>query len=288
MTISHVNNYNVNINKVSKSGKNEKPIWNGKKPYKYLEDFGDAALAYDKKLKQYYTAKTVSDGAMSVSDLKKQISETFPEYTLTNQNRKETVRGAHYLYISDSQLQKMADDPVYRGRVYGLMDGELTVSKEFTLTYSDGRNVTQHCTGSFFSLDESNGAGIDGLPYLGGCMTDGGFYSTESHPQVRNQSFIYDNLEPKKSNSKTNSSAKAMAEKTAKKRAEKKHAERKSEAKETADKRQDAVVEKRDLEKEQLQEIWEEKQTSIQTYSNSGDDMVKEVEPSGSQFNFTA
>lgn len=47
------------------------------------------------------------------------------------------------------------------------------------------------------------------------------------------QSFIYDNLEPKKSNSKTYSAAKAMAEKTAKK-----HAERKSEAKETADKRQ--------------------------------------------------
>ena len=97
------------------------------------------------------------------------------------------------------------------------------------------------------------------------------------------QSFIYDNLEPKKSNSKTYSAAKAMAEKTAKKRAEKKHAERKSEAKETADKRQEAIVEK-----EQLKEIWEEKQTSIQTYSNSGDDMVKEVEPSGSQFNFTA
>lgn len=36
------------------------------------------------------------------------------------------------------------------------------------------------------------------------------------------QSFIYDNLEPKKSNSKTYSAAKAMAEKTAKKRAEKK------------------------------------------------------------------
>ena len=102
------------------------------------------------------------------------------------------------------------------------------------------------------------------------------------------QNFIYDNLEPKKSNSKTNSAAKAMAEKTAKKRAEKKHAERKSEAKETADKRQEAIVEKRDLEKEQLKEIWEEKQTSIQTYSNSGDDMVKEVEPSGSQFNFSA
>lgn len=97
------------------------------------------------------------------------------------------------------------------------------------------------------------------------------------------QSFIYDNLEPKKSNSKTYSAAKAMAEKTAKK-----HAERKSEAKETADKRQEAIVEKRDLEKEQLKEIWEEKHTSIQTYSNSGDDMVKEVEPSGSQFNFTA
>ena len=54
----------------------------------------------------------------------------------------------------------MADDPVHRGRVYGLMDGELTVSKEFTLTYSDGRNITQNCTGSFFLLDESNGSGI--------------------------------------------------------------------------------------------------------------------------------
>ena len=67
MTISHVNSYSININKTSKSGNNEKPTWNGKKPYKYLEDFGAAALAYNKKLKQYYTTKTVSDGIMSVS-----------------------------------------------------------------------------------------------------------------------------------------------------------------------------------------------------------------------------
>ena len=76
MTISHVNNYNVNINKVSKSGKNEKPIWNGKKPYKYLEDFGDAALAYDKKLKQYYSA---SYGKDLIKELKSELHGKFED-----------------------------------------------------------------------------------------------------------------------------------------------------------------------------------------------------------------
>ena len=243
MNINTTVSYSLNINITSKTANNEKPTWNGKKPYKYLEDFNDAAMSYQKKAKIYYMNRTESDGTLTISDLKKQIKELFPDYTFTNQNRKDVVRGANYLYISDRQLQKMANDPSYRGRVYGLMDEELTVSKEFTLTYSDGKNVTQHCIGSFFSLDESNGEGIDGLPYLGGCMTDGGFSSTESHPQVRNQSFIYDHLDPKKPNNKARktSAVKSMAEKTAKTRADKKRAERKANVKKVVDNRQEAI-----------------------------------------------
>jgi hypothetical protein len=142
----------VNSSKAGKiSGDAEKPSWNGKKPFKYLEDMGEAGIEYGVKATEYYASKTEADGEMSVDDLKKQIGEMFSDYTLTNREPKDVVTGKHYLYIDESQLQKMAKDASYRAKVYGLMDREMTMGREYTLTYSDGRNKTAHITGSIFS-----------------------------------------------------------------------------------------------------------------------------------------
>lgn len=291
MTILGVNNYsNINMSNTKQANNNTKPVWSGKHAYKYLEDMNDAAIAYGNKATKYYTTKTMEDGAMSVDDLKKQIKEMFSDYTLTDHEPRDVVNGKHYLYIDDSQLKKMAEDPAYRGKVYGLMDREMEVGKEYTLTYSDGRNVTSHITGSVFSLCEKNKkyAGADGIPYLGSCMSDHPWSSSESHAQVKSQSFLYDNLDPAKSAKKNRTNAaKALAEKQAKKKAEKKLAEKKAEAKKTEAKRQEVIKEKRELEEEEFQKLLEN-DTLLQPYDNSGKSAQKSIDGTGNHIDYTA
>lgn len=230
-----------------------KPTWDGNKVYKYIEDFNDAAISYGNRAANYYCTQTMADGEMSVDDLKKQIGEMFSGYTMTDREPTDVVNGKHYLYIDNSQLKKMASDPEYRAKVYGLMDREYTCSQTYTLQYSDGRNVTEHCTGSFFSLSEKNGryAGADGIPYLGGCATDHPWSSSDSHSQVRNQSFLYDNVDPAKSAAKNRKTAAASnnSKKTLKKLQEKKQ-----EAKRLEKKRADKRAEKEEFE-QRLEDI---------------------------------
>ncbi|MBQ7564023.1 MAG: hypothetical protein IJT16_08540 [Lachnospiraceae bacterium] len=239
--LSNINTSNVINKKKADSRSIEKPAWNGKKAFTCLEDMGKAGIEYGIKAKQYYTSKTVSDGEMSVDDLKKQIKEWFPEYTLTSSEPRDVVHGKHYLYIDDSQLKEMASNPAYRGQVYGLMDREYTTGQEYTLTYSDGVNKTMHLTGSVFSLSEANRkyAGPDGIPYHGSCTSDNSISSSASHIQVRSQSFLYDHLDPVRSAGQSRTlAARSQAEKLAEKRAEKKKAAEK-EAKKAEQKRLD-------------------------------------------------
>ena len=264
MTISGIGN--VYFNKPGEVAKNGKPSWDGKKAYKYLEDMSDAAISYGIKAQKYYATKTMEDGEMSVADLKKQIGEMFSDYTLTDHEPRDVVSGKHYLYIDNSQLKKMASDPGYRAKVYGLMDREMEVGREWTMTYSDGRNVTSHITGSIFSLSEVNRkyAGADGIPYRGSCTSDHPWSSSDSHPQVRNQSFLYDNLDPTKSAKKSrNNAAKSMAEKVAKKKEEKKQ----------KIKQQERIAEKREKEEAYFQEMLDASESSLLNYTNVGDIM---------------
>lgn len=274
MTITGIGNSGVTSTSMVAQGrktdgasKAEKPVWNGKKAYTYLEDMGQAAKNYGVQATKYYTSKTMQDGAVSVEDLKKQISEYFPEYTFTDREPKDVVNGKHYLYIDKSQLQKMADDTAYRGKVFGLMDRELSTGKEYTLTYSDGVNKTMHITGSIFSLCEANRkyAGADGIPYRGSGRSDSPGSSSASHLQVRSMSFLYDNLDPAKAARKD----RAMAAKTESEKLAKKRAEEKKAAKEAAEKKADkarqekALKEKQEIkaeaEKERVQEMLEKR-----------------------------
>lgn len=235
--IGEMNHYNE-LNQAAK-----KPVWNGNKVYTYLEDYSDAAISYGKQAARYYAGKTMQDGELTVDELKKQIGEMFSGYTLTDHEPGKVVSGKNYLYIDDSQLKKMASDPAYRAKVYGLMDREYTCSKSYTLKYSDGKNVTSHVTGSIFSLSEKNSKyeGPDGIPYLGSCQTDHPFSSSTSHCQVRSQSFLYEHLDPAKSAAKARKTAATKNEtaKRLKKLQEKKKAEKKQEA-EMLEKRKEA------------------------------------------------
>lgn len=269
MSISTINNFTNTVNRAvsksqgtaAKTNDAAKPAWDGKKAYTYLEDCAKAGIEYGEKAKRYYMGKTEADGELSVEDLKKQIKEWFPQYTLTSSEPKNVTQGKFYLYIDDSQLKKMAQDPAYRGKVYGLMDREYATGQEWTMTYSDGKNVTEHLTGSVFSLCEANRkyAGADGIPYRGSCTSDHPFSSSDSHVQVRNQSFLYDNLDPAKSAANSRKTAATTAqEKLAKKRTEKKQAAKKAEEKKAAKK---AAKEQQE---ERLQKLREQKPEAVE------------------------
>lgn len=236
----------------SKPASSGKPVWNPNKVYKYLEDMNEGFQTYKRQAVSYYSSqisKEEGDGTMSVEELKQQINEWFPEYTLTDREPSKVTTGKFYLYIDKKQLQKMASDPAYRAKVYGLMDSELQGKKGYTLEYSDGRKVTSHLTGSIFSLCEKNRkyAGADGIPYLGSCMSDTPFSSSKSHAQVRSMSFLYDNIDPAKSaaNSRKASansrkaSAVKEAQKAARKKAAKKKAEKRAEEKRLEEKQEE-------------------------------------------------
>lgn len=248
-----------------------KPTWNPNKVYKYLEDMNQGFQNYKKQAVSYYRSMISGqegDGTMSIEDLKKEIKEWFPEYTLTDSEPSKVVTGKFYLYIDQSQLQKMASDPEYRAKVYGLMDSELQGKKGYTLQYSDGRNVTSHLTGSIFSLCESNRkfAGADGIPYRGSCTSDHPFSSSNSHAQVRSMSFLYDHIDPAKSAALDRKAAAVKAsEKAAKKRteqkqaakkaAEKKAAARKAEKKELEERQEALRAKRQDEAKEAMEEL---------------------------------
>lgn len=243
-----------------------KPVWNPNKVYKYLEDMNEGFQSYKKQAVSYYSSlisKQEGDGSMSVDALKEEIKELFPEYTLTDSEPSKVKNGTFYLYIDQSQLQKMASDADYRAKVYGLMDSELQGIKGYTLQYSDGRNVTAHLTGSIFSLAEKNNkyAGPDGIPYLGSCTSDHSVSTSDSHPQVRSMSYLYENLDPAKSaaNSRKAAAAKA-AEKAAKKKTEQKKA-----AKKLAEKKQTEKAAEKKLAKKKLAEKAAEKKAAEKT-----------------------
>lgn len=247
----------------------KKPEWNPNHVYRYLEDMSQGFQSYRKEAVAYYRemiARQEGDGTLTMEELKKQIQEYFPEYTLTKSEPSEVKNGVFYLYIDEKNLQRLMSDPDYRAKVFGLMDSELQGKKGYTLQYSDGRNVTSHLTGSIFSLAEKNKkyAGADGIPYLGSCTSDHPFSSSDSHPQVRSMSYLYDNIDPAKSAAKdrqgnvSDITAKRIAKAKKKRLEEKKRKERLEEKKE-----QQERIEKRRDEKErmetQLLEEWQER-----------------------------
>lgn len=237
-----------------------KPQWDSKKAYTYLEDMSEASRVYKKKALEYYrydSATRDQDKPISVQELKDVIKYYFPQYTFTNREPKDPVAGKHYLYIDDSQLNKMASDPGYRARVFGLMDSEMQGTKGYTLKYSDGRNVTNYLTGTVFSLAESNRSikgvgqmpGSEGIPYHGSCTGSTMPISSGSHPQVRSQSFL-DNNSGKNAQKSQSNTIRETIKKLEKKREDKKRLEAK-EAKKAEQKRIEERIEtKREMDEE--------------------------------------
>ena len=176
------------------------PEWDPKKVYNYLEDMEKGFQDYKRQAVKYYQSDLAAKGLdteISVDELKKSIKEYFPQFRFTDREPEEPVAGIHYLYIDRSQLNKMAADPSYRAKVFGLMDSELQGTKGYTLRYTSGKAVTNRIAGSIFSLAEVNRSidgvggmpGSEDIPYHGSACADISC-SKEGVACVRSQAFI--------------------------------------------------------------------------------------------------
>ena len=193
----------------TKTSEVPRPVWDPKKVYNYLEDMGEGFIDYKRKAVNYYRSeftKNGTDGPISVDELKDEIKTYMPEYTFTNREPKDPDKGKYYLYIDDKQLNKMASDPAYRARVFGLMDSELQGKNGYTLKYTSGKNVTNYIAGSIFSLAEANRSiegvgqmpGSEEIPYCGSAVSNMSC-SADGCAQVRSQAYIDQVLHPGKS-----------------------------------------------------------------------------------------
>ena len=125
MTITGIGNSGVANASIAVRGRKtegstnvEKPVWNGKKAYTYLEDMGQAAINYGAQATKYYTSGTLRDGVISVDDLKKQINEYFPEYTLTYSdgvNKTMHITGSVFSLCEANRKYAGADGIPYLG-----------------------------------------------------------------------------------------------------------------------------------------------------------------------------
>lgn len=170
-----------------------KPKWNPNKVYHYVEDMGQGFNDYRKEVTAYYRKQMMqgeNGGVMTVDELKKDLAETFQGWEFTSYEPSDVTAGKFCIYIDEKNLEKMASDPEYRAKVYGLIDSESQCRTGYTLKYSDGKNVTQHMVGQIISIAQGNDAGLEGIPYHGSGMSDHPFSSTQSRARWRSMSAL--------------------------------------------------------------------------------------------------
>lgn len=83
----------------TKRASSEKPTWNPNRVYQYLEDMNEGFQSYKRQAVSYYSSqisKQEGDGTMSVDELKQEIKEWFPEYTLTDSEPSQVVTGKFF------------------------------------------------------------------------------------------------------------------------------------------------------------------------------------------------
>jgi len=107
-----------------------------------------------------------TNGAISGADVLAKIKNEFPAYTLTDKDPAGVTSGKNLLYIDQKNLDKMAGDSEYRGKVMGLMRRELEGNRGLSFKDATGATVNSKVTGSVFSLSDKN-ASVDGIPYAG-------------------------------------------------------------------------------------------------------------------------
>ncbi len=138
------------------------------KTYSSIEQLGDTLVKYGKEQTKIYAdkfAKQENNGKSSIEELKNEIKNEFSSYKLVSTEPTDVADGQHLLYIDNNNLQKMATDPEYKAKVFGLMKREHD-SLGGSKIKMGSEIINFSMTGSVFSLSDSNES-IGGIPFKG-------------------------------------------------------------------------------------------------------------------------
>ncbi len=133
------------------------------KQYSTIDDYANDLFAMQAKLEKQYRERTADSQVHTVEDLKKEIAEFFPEFTMVSSKPRSVTEGKNLLYIDETNLQKMVNDPSYKADVYALMKRELSSTNGYCIN-----GTAWKLTGTVFTLSEDNDK-EGGIPYLGMC-----------------------------------------------------------------------------------------------------------------------
>ncbi len=161
-----------------------KPYYDPNYVHNSLGDFTRALYDYEDQWAAEYSktyANMENGGKMTVEELQEYMKQEFSGYGVrfVDYNPKDVSQGQHLVYVDESHLQKMANDPEFRAQNMALMQREFAAQKG--MAYRDWEGQARHTqlTGSVFSLSEENQK-VDGSHYQGMAQGTPQFYSKSS------------------------------------------------------------------------------------------------------------
>lgn len=174
-----VGGFNANFNiasqnvtaKKGQTGQNGVPAFDSGRVWGSLGAFGNGLMSYQKEWEGEYENRfsgLENDGKLSVDEMKEQLQSEFAQYGVrfVNSNPRDVTDGQHKVYIDDANMEKMANNPEYRGKVMALMQRELANTQQGFSYQRNGQAVDFQMTGSVISISQEN-SGVGGIPYAG-------------------------------------------------------------------------------------------------------------------------
>lgn len=137
--------------------------------YSSFSQMSKVLIKYGEEQTKLYDKKfggMENGGKISVDELKETIKKEFPVYKMVSREPADVVDGQNLLYIDKNNLQKMANNPGYRAKVFGLMRREGDSSIGTTNVRLNGKLHSFSTNGSVFSLSDKNES-VGGIPYKG-------------------------------------------------------------------------------------------------------------------------
>lgn len=168
-------NFNIMANTTSakkgQTGQSGLPVFDNGRVWSSLGDFGNGLKSYQKEWEGVYSEKfsgLENSGKITVDEMKEQLESEFAQYGVrfVNSNPRDVSNGQHKVYIDDANMQKMANDPSYRGKVMALMQRELAPTQQGFNYQRNGETVSSSLTGTVISICQENSA-YGGIPYSG-------------------------------------------------------------------------------------------------------------------------
>lgn len=137
-----------------------------------LGAFGDGLKEYQKEWEAVYSEKfsgLENGGKISVDEMQELLQSEFSRFGIrfVNSDPRDVTDGQHKVYIDDANMQKMANDPEYRGKVMALMQRELTNTQQgFSYQRNGETQNPGRLSGTVISISQENNA-YGGIPYSG-------------------------------------------------------------------------------------------------------------------------